>query len=146
VRTFRSPQPLDETLAEASFTDLQTTPRSSPELPRVHPYSSTTWPQKWDTDYKKFPMSTHNETKREGGITYAAQDKLPKLPIPELSSTLKKYIAALKPLQTAREHAETQHAVEEFEKHDGLELQEKLMKYAQRKTSYIEQFCKLSTH
>lgn len=87
-------------------------------------------------------MATHRDSKNQRGITFAGQNSLPKLPIPELSSTLQKYLAALKPLQTPREHADTQHAVEEFEKHDGPELQEKLKKYAQRKTSYIEQFCK----
>lgn len=85
-------------------------------------------------------MADHKEVNKGGGITFAHQDELPKLPIPDLSSTLKKYLAALKPLQTPREHAETRHAVEEFSKHNGPELQEKLEKYAQRKTSYIEQF------
>lgn len=84
-------------------------------------------------------MASHG-TKKQGGITFAAQDSLPKLPIPELASSLDKYLTALKPLQTPREHAETRHAVEEFAKHEGPELQEKLIKYAQRKTSYIEQF------
>ena len=79
-----------------------------------------------------------------GGITFAAQDKLPKLPIPELTSTCKKYIEALKPLQTPRERSDTQHAVDDFLKNEGPELQEKLMQYAQGKTSYIEQFCEFS--
>lgn len=78
-----------------------------------------------------------------GGITFAFQDDLPKLPIPELEDTLQRYLAALKPLQTPREHAETRHAVHEFLKHEGPELQEKLKKYAVGKSSYIEQFCKL---
>jgi carnitine O-acetyltransferase len=76
------------------------------------------------------------------GITFASQDKLPKLPIPELESTTSKYLAALKPLQGPREHAETKQAVEEFLRSEGPELQERLKKYANGKTSYIEQFCK----
>lgn len=88
-------------------------------------------------------MASHDDVKKTGGITYANQDSLPKLPIPDLNSSLKKYLTALKPLQTPREHAETKHAVEEFSKQSGPELQEKLEKYAQRKTSYIEQFCKI---
>lgn len=76
------------------------------------------------------------------GITFAAQDKLPKLPIPELEGSLKRYLQALKPLQSAREQAETQQAVDEFLKSDGPELQDRLKKYADGKTSYIEQFCK----
>ncbi|MCJ1363958.1 hypothetical protein MMC16_003067 [Acarospora aff. strigata] len=74
------------------------------------------------------------------GITFAAEDKLPKLPIPDLESSCKKYIEALKPLQTAREHSDTKAAVEEFLKSDGPELQDRLKKYATGKTSYIEQF------
>jgi carnitine O-acetyltransferase len=67
--------------------------------------------------------------------------RLPKLPIPELESSTTKYLAALKPLQTPREYAETQQAVDEFLKSEGPELQERLKKYANGKTSYIEQFC-----
>jgi carnitine O-acetyltransferase len=93
------------------------------------------------SSYKKFPMATHN-SKQDGGITFAAQDKLPKLPIPELESSLKKYLRALKPLQTPREHSDSRQAVEDFLRTDGPELQEKLRNYAQGKSSYIEQFCK----
>lgn len=84
-----------------------------------------------------------SEPKIQNGITFAGQESLPKLPIPELASTCKKYLESLKPLQTPREHAETQFAVQEFLNQDGPELQEKLKSYAQGKTSYIEQFCKL---
>jgi carnitine O-acetyltransferase len=78
------------------------------------------------------------------GITFAAQEKLPKLPIPDLENSMRRYLKALKPLQGGREHAETQQAVEEFLKGEGPELQEKLKKYASGKTSYIEQFCMCS--
>lgn len=85
-------------------------------------------------------MSVHDEEPK-GGVTFAYQDKLPKLPIPELAESCQKYLTALKPLQSPREHAETKHAVQEFLKHDGNELQEKLRRYAEGRTSYIEQFC-----
>jgi carnitine O-acetyltransferase len=145
VRTFRTPQPIGETLAATqSLPDrLPSVPRSIPDLPKVLRSGAAPKHSQWDREYKKFPMANHNDVNKNGGITYAYQDRLPKLPIPELSSTLKKYIAALRPLQTPREHAETKHAVDEFAKHNGPELQEKLEKYAQRKTSYIEQFCRL---
>lgn len=74
------------------------------------------------------------------GITYAAQDNLPKLPIPELESTLKKYCDALLPLQTSREQEDTKAAAKEFLENDGKELHERLKKYATGKSSYIEQF------
>lgn len=89
---------------------------------------------------EKNPLGS-NQPKHKPGITFAAQDKLPKLPIPELQQTMTRYLEALKPLQNPRDHAETQQAVDEFLRSEGPELQEKLKKYATGKTSYIEQFC-----
>jgi len=94
-------------------------------------------------DYSKAdkdPLASHKNDASKPGITFAAQDRLPKLPIPDLEQSCKKYIAALEPLQSPREHAETEAAVADFLRSDGSELQEKLTKYAQGKTSYIEQF------
>jgi carnitine O-acetyltransferase len=84
---------------------------------------------------------TSKPTAGKKGITFANQDSLPKLPIPDLESTCRKYLEALYPLQTPREHEDTKAAVQEFLKTDGPELQDKLKKYASSKTSYIEQFC-----
>ena len=89
---------------------------------------------------EKNPLGS-NQPHHKPGITFAAQEKLPKLPIPELEHSMTKYLDALKPLQSPREYAETQQAVEEFLKSEGPELQERLKKYANGKTSYIEQFC-----
>lgn len=92
-----------------------------------------------------------------GGETFKFQDKLPKLPIPELEITAEKYLAALEPLQvryisqltrlfsnaiyqTLEEHVETKLAVQEFLIKDGPELQAKLQTYATDKSSYIEEF------
>ncbi|KAL2020144.1 hypothetical protein VTK56DRAFT_8749 [Thermocarpiscus australiensis] len=85
-------------------------------------------------------MAAYQDEKLKGGVTYAHQDKLPKLPIPDLERTCERYLRALKPLQSPREHAETRHAVQEFLKSEGPELNEKLKKYAEGRTSYIEQF------
>lgn len=74
------------------------------------------------------------------GITYAQQDQLPKLPIPDLENTCRSYLAALKPLQSAREHQNTIDAVKVFLATSGPELQEELKAYAETRTSYIEQF------
>ncbi|KAL6154233.1 carnitine O-acetyltransferase yat1 [Exserohilum turcicum] len=86
------------------------------------------------------PLANHTNPHSKPGITFAHQDSLPKLPIPELESSCKKYIAALKPLQTPKEHSDTVHAVEDFLKSEGPVLQEKLKKYASGKANYIEQF------
>jgi carnitine O-acetyltransferase len=85
-------------------------------------------------------MAQYNGYKKPAGITFASQDSLPKLPIPDLKSTAQKYLEALKPLQSPREHSETRQAVEDFLRGDGPNLQEKLENYAESKTSYIEQF------
>jgi carnitine O-acetyltransferase len=119
------PKSLGETLASTSPTSL---PRS------VQQESSDTPPR------PPSPALTMTEKPAIGGITFAGQDDLPKLPIPSLESTAEKYLASLRPLQGPREHAETQAAVQDFLKQDGPELQERLQQYAEGKTSYIEQF------
>ncbi|KAJ4369741.1 carnitine O-acetyltransferase yat1 [Neocucurbitaria cava] len=88
----------------------------------------------------KSPLASHTNPNSKPGITFAHQDKLPKLPIPELDSSCKKYIAALKPLQSPKEHSDTVLSINEFLKSDGPILQEKLKKYASGKSNYIEQF------
>lgn len=140
VRTFTLPQPLGERLAEPILNNI---PRTIPEIPELPQRRES---PKVNGDYTRVPMANYNEPKKEGGITFAAQDTLPKLPIPELELTCQRYLESLNPLQTPRERAETEHAVREFLRHDGPELQEKLKQYAQGKTSYIEQFCKLTPH
>lgn len=112
---------------------LQHHPTESPELQAI---GSTMEPvQKQSVT----SPATENQAK---GVTFANQDSLPKLPIPELESTCRKYIESLAPLQTPREHEETRASVQDFLKSEGPELQEKLKKYAGSKTSYIEQFCR----
>jgi carnitine O-acetyltransferase len=93
---------------------------------------------------EKSPLASNSDSTSKPGITFAAQDKLPKLPIPDLESTCRKYLASLDPLQTAREHHDSERAIEEFLKTDGPGLQEKLKNYAEGKTSYIEQFCRFA--
>ncbi|KAI9683727.1 MAG: hypothetical protein M1822_005917 [Bathelium mastoideum] len=86
------------------------------------------------------PLASHKNPSSKPGITFAAQDKLPKLPIPELEDTCRRYLEALKPLQSGREHQDTAAAVHEFLKRDGPDLHDRLKKYATGKSSYIEQF------
>src|SRR5437868_4704541 len=45
--------------------------------------------------------------------TFGYQDNLPKLPIPDLESTCRKYLESLLPLQSAREHEDTKAAVQD---------------------------------
>lgn len=132
VRTFTMPKSLNESLAQPGQ------PQTASEKGRS--LEGAKLAGDGYTKEQKDPLSS-NQPHHEQGITFAAQDKLPKLPIPELDSSMKKYLAALKPLQSPREHGETMQAVDEFLKSEGPELQERLKKYATGKTSYIEQFC-----
>src|SRR2546423_5210992 len=135
TRYFTKPIPLLQSM---------TTADSSPG--RVLPADAGNRSSEAATEAKdSFPKNSQEPIKSKKpnfkpGITYAAQDKLPILPIPELSSTLEKYLEALAPLQSTREHEETKAAAREFETGEGKLLQEKLKKYATGKTSYIEEF------
>lgn len=133
VRTFTMPKSLNESLADPA--------QAQPATDGGRSLDKAKETTKGFSKDQREPLSS-NQPNNKPGITFAAQDMLPKLPIPELDGTLKKYLDALKPLQSAREHADTKQAVEEFQKTDGPELQEILKKYATGKTSYIEQFCK----
>ena len=133
IRTFTMPKSLNESLAQPGQPHLAVDSGRSLDVAKKV--------SEGYTKEQKDPLAS-NQPDHKQGITFAAQDKLPKLPIPDLESSTSKYLAALKPLQTPRDHAETQQAVDEFLKAEGPELQERLKKYATGKTSYIEQFCK----
>ncbi|KAF2671597.1 acyltransferase ChoActase/COT/CPT [Microthyrium microscopicum] len=90
-----------------------------------------------DTQPASPPRSTSEKKK---GITYAFQDQLPKLPVPDLEATIHKYLDSLRPLQSPKEHSDSRVAVKEFLRFEGVKLQEKLKKYAEGKANYIEQF------
>jgi carnitine O-acetyltransferase len=76
-----------------------------------------------------------------GGITLKYQDSLPKLPIPPLDATLDKYLRALEGLQSPQEHERTAAVVKEFrESGEGQRFLERLQKYAETRSSYIEEF------
>lgn len=130
VRHFTMPQPINDLLADTA--QAQPVPEGPTKAKKVE--------ERYPEEELK-PLASHAPHTKPG-ITFSAQDSLPKLPIPELDRTIERYLAALKPLQSTREHAETRQAAEEFARNDGPELQEKLKKYATGQTSYIEQFCR----
>ena len=66
-------------------------------------------------------------------VTWAHQSQLPKLPIPSLEDTCRRYLTVLKGLQDDREHEKTKRAVEAFLHGDGLRAQELLIEYAKNK-------------
>lgn len=84
--------------------------------------------------------TTFHSTTPPPGRTFANQDKLPKLPVPPLEDTCKRYLKALRGLQDDREHAATTRAVQRFLEGDGPQLQERLIEWAASRASYIEDF------
>ena len=129
VRTFTMPKSLNESLARSQAANSE--PGTNPKAKEQQSYSET----------QREPLASHKPDNKPG-ITYAAQDDLPKLPIPELDKTCQNYLNALRPLQTRREQEDTAAAVSDFLKGEGHELNSRLKKYATGKTSYIEQFCR----
>ncbi|EDR11160.1 uncharacterized protein LACBIDRAFT_189447 [Laccaria bicolor S238N-H82] len=72
--------------------------------------------------------------------TFSFQGKLPRLPIPPLEDTCRRYLKALEALQDEKEHELTAAAVKEFLEKDGPEIQKRLRDWAKDKDSYIEEF------
>lgn len=75
-----------------------------------------------------------------GGKTFARQNELPRLPVPKLEDSCKKYLMALEPIQHKEDHEKTKKVVENFLQKEGPKLQSELQKYAEDKSSYIEQW------
>ncbi|CAN8103974.1 unnamed protein product [Discula destructiva] len=146
VLIFSAPKALGNTLLAAPSRP----PAPSRQIPRSIPATNGEILKGISEEAKlAYPQQQQQQQQRMGlaedkssypGVTFAHQEKLAKLPIPDLESSCEKYLQALKPLQSAREHSDTKHAVREFLGKEGPELQEKLKKYAEGRTSYIEQF------
>lgn len=132
VRFFTAPKPLGAAMDPDAKKDSQSESQSQsqshtvvrPNVPADKPSSKA--------------VQEHKPLKQ--GLTFANQDSLPKLPIPDLEDTCRRHLEALSALQNAREHEDSKAAVRDFLKHDGPALQEKLKNYASSKTSFIEQF------
>ncbi|KAF2736878.1 carnitine acetyl transferas-like protein [Polyplosphaeria fusca] len=135
VRTFTQPSSLNESLV-ASAVKMSGSEVNGPARSEASAREST---QTFSSEAMN-PLAHHTNPDSRPGITFAHQDKLPALPIPELDSSCKKYLAALKPLQSPKEHHDTIASIHDFLKADGPALQEKLKKYATGKANYIEQF------
>ena len=68
------------------------------------------------------------------------QDSLPKLPIPPLADSLERFLYFAKPLISAAEYREAEHAAYVFDRGVGQDLQQKLIKRdAAKYSSYISE-------
>jgi hypothetical protein len=83
------------------------------------------------------PTSTFRATTPPPGRTFANQHTLPKLPIPSLDVTCKRYLTALRGLQDDNEHAASQRAVQAFLDVEGPALQERLNEWAKDKARCV---------
>ena len=138
VKTFTRPTSLDGKLA--SVPEYGTMPSSNGSAEPTRSAEAAKGVTESFSKDDKAPIAQRNGLSKPG-ITFAAQDRLPKLPIPELESSLKKYLSALNPLQSAKEHRDTEAAIKDFLRSDGVKLQDKLKEYAKGRANYIEQFC-----
>lgn len=139
TRIFTKPGSLDQKLASLTVDNMPVHVNNEGRSEKAAQDATKTF-----SEQEKSPLSANSSIGSRPGITFAAQDKLPSLPIPDLESTCKKYLMSLKPLQTPKEHHDSEVAAREFLKSDGPDLQEKLKKYASGKANYIEQFCMYS--
>ena len=83
------------------------------------------------------PPAWKPDSSLPGSRTFAAQATLPKLPIPPLEDTCRRYLKALEALQDEKEHALTKKTVKEFLEGDGPHIQEKLREWAKSKDRYV---------
>lgn len=86
---------------------------------------------------------TNIKQKHEEDEDYATWDlskPLPKLPLPELRSTLDKYLRCIKPILDESSYEKTESIVEVFCKPDGdgLKLQEIIKKAAEEKDNWVK--------
>lgn len=77
--------------------------------------------------------ATRLEKDKSTGRTLAWQSRLPKLPIPPLEDTCKRYLRALEALQDKHEHEATTAAVQEFLLGEGPRIQQELIEWAKDK-------------
>ena len=69
--------------------------------------------------------------------TFEGEDRLPHLPLPDLTSTLNLYLASLKPFVGEAELVQSGQLVQDFKDGIGPELQEKLEQRAQEKQNWV---------
>jgi len=77
---------------------------------------------------------------RAGGLTYAHQASLTRLPLPDLRSTLDRFVRTAAPLLTAEELERTRALADDYASTVGPAHQAALAEYAKGRASYVEEF------
>ncbi|PPQ72312.1 hypothetical protein CVT26_007269 [Gymnopilus dilepis] len=76
-----------------------------------------------------------------GSLTFAAQSKLPQLPVPELRDTLSRLRESLKPIAWSEsEYASVAKKIDAFERGKGPELQARLLQRASTRQHWLEEW------
>lgn len=89
---------------------------------------------------------SHHGASNSFGVTFSAQNQLPRLPIPTLEETMEKFPKVLEALQDSKQQEETERIVREFLEEEGPELQGALLEYERvgietgHWGSYVEEF------
>ena len=74
-------------------------------------------------------------------VTFAGQSKLPKLPVPNLTDTLRRLKESLKPIAWSNaEFKAVEKKIDEFGSGKGAELQERLLKHNNQIDHWLEQW------
>lgn len=86
-------------------------------------------------------LTTNPAAKRASISVPLPKQDLPKLPIPSLEDTCRRYLKSLEGLQDEDEHKRTAAVVKDFlESGEGAKWQDRLVKYNEGVDSYIEEF------
>ncbi|XP_039268283.2 peroxisomal carnitine O-octanoyltransferase-like isoform X2 [Styela clava] len=72
--------------------------------------------------------------------TFAQDDKLPSLPLPDLNDSIQKYIDSCKAAVTKEEFLNTQCIAENFVKNEGVQLHESLLRRSQVKRNWLDEW------
>ncbi|CAG5116701.1 unnamed protein product, partial [Candidula unifasciata] len=74
--------------------------------------------------------------------TFSVEQSLPKLPVPPLEQTLKKYLDTCYPLLTEEQYKSTQEIVNRFLKNEGPALQKLLEERARKEVNWLSEWWK----
>ncbi|CAF1201093.1 unnamed protein product [Rotaria magnacalcarata] len=89
--------------------------------------------------FRRPPITTLRSMVRTTSTCSAQQSNLPRLPVPTLADTARKYLKAVAPLLNNDEFNETKKIVEEFQ-HESKPLQELLLKRADTEENWLSQW------
>jgi hypothetical protein len=70
--------------------------------------------------------------------TFEKDDSLPKLPVPQLSDTIRKYLESIRPFVDEAAYKKSEAVARNFEHGVGAKLHQKLLERAQREINWVK--------